>query len=253
MDNENVVRSVVKAMDLLNIVTENSRSLSLNEITQKVDMPKTTVYRLLNSLVFSGYLGIDINGNYETGPKMLFTSNVEKRIENLKDALHHKLIEIRDLTGETVNLGIMHSGGVLYIDSVQSKHSIRLVSEIGSNVPVNITALGKILMFGKTDDEIKRFFRRSKSTEMTSYTIMTVDEFVREVRESEQKGYALDNMEFSLDCKCIAIPVYSSDEEIIAAISVSGVISRVTDEYINKYSEALLEISKELRVDSSLL
>lgn len=241
------VQSLMRALDIMDTILKSETHLSLKKITEIVNLPKPTVYRLISNLTERGYASLDIDGNYQIGHKFILTNTHQKEFLSLKAKVNKFLIELRDYSEETVNLGVLYGDKVLYVDAVESTNQIRLVSEIGGTTPLNNTGLGKALLFSHEENEIRRLLKLGGMEKNTDMTICDVDEFIDEVFKSKKKGFAVDEMEYSVDCRCVAAPIYDTNGKVIAAISVSGPIPRYTVEKSYQVGEKLIEVADRIK------
>lgn len=247
MINKNLeVQSLMRALDILETVGESTSAVSLKTITERVGLPKSTVYRLLSNLESREYVRCNIDGTYQLGLKLLTVSlQVEQSFE-LKQAAHPYLLALNASAQETVHLAILQGGKVLYIDTIESPQSIRLVAKIGASNPVHCTALGKSLLFAQTDEEIARLLRVQGMEKRTEYTIRSIEDFLVEMKVCRARGYAFDEKESALDARCVGAPIFGPKGNVIAAMSVSGPAVRYTREMGAKVGLKLIQAAQEI-------
>lgn len=247
MINKNLeVQSLMRALDILEAVGESTCSVSLKRITERVGLPKSTVYRLLSNLESREYVRCNIDGTYQLGLKLLTVSlQVEQSFE-LKQAAHPYLMALNESAQETVHLAILQGGKVIYIDTIESPQSIRLVAKIGASNPVHCTALGKALLFSHADEEIARLLRVQGMEKRTEYTIRSIEDFLVEMKACRVRGYAFDERESALDARCVGAPIFGAKGTVIASMSVSGPAARYTREMGAKVGSSLMQAAKEI-------
>ena len=240
------VQSLMRALDILEAVGENARAVSLKTITERVGLPKSTVYRLLSNLESREYVRCNADGTYQLGLKLLTVSLQVEQNFALKQATHPYLASLNVSTQETVHLGILQGGKIVYIDTIESPRSIRLVAKIGAVNPVHCTALGKALLFSHTDEEIARLLELHGMERRTEHTIRNVEDFLVEMRNSRARGYAFDEKESALDARCVGAPIYGPKGNVVAAISVSGPAARYSREMGAGVGEKLIQAAREI-------
>lgn len=247
MINKNLeVQSLMRALDILEVVGSSTKAVTLKAITEKVGLPKSTVYRLLSNLESREYVRCNIDGTYQLGLKLLTISlQVEQNFE-LKQAARPYLVALNKETQETVHLAILQGGRVLYIDTIESPQPIRLVARIGACNPVHCTALGKALLFSHSDEEIARLLRIYGMEKRTEFTLRSIEEFQADVHECRLRGYAFDEKESSLDARCVSAPIYGPRVGVTAAISVSGPAVRYSQEMCADVGQQLMKAAKEI-------
>ena len=136
MSNYVEIQSLQRAFDLLDIIGGSSAPLALKEISVQAALPRSSTYRFLRNLEQRGYIRCDTNGKYHLGLKFLLLQQQGDQDFELKKLARPFLERLREATGETVHLGVLFQNRVLYVDSVESPHLIRMVAQIGSTIGV---------------------------------------------------------------------------------------------------------------------
>jgi Transcriptional regulator len=246
---DNLVQSVERAMDIIETLGEYKDGCGITLISKATGLHKSTVHRLLGTLMYKGYVEKDKeNDNYKLSTKILtLASSVLDRmdIRNISKPYIRALCE--DVK-EVVHLSILDIDEAVYIDKVESSKisSIRMHSQIGKRVPLYCTAVGKVLL-SKTDE--KKIFSLLTNKEMIKFTpntISNIEDFIKEVQKAKTDGYAMDNIEHEEGIRCIAAPIYDRKGNVVAAISVSGPIFYITDERIIQIKQKILGTSLEI-------
>ncbi len=216
------VQSIDRVFDILELLSVEHEGLSLTEISQKLDLPTSTVFRLLSVLRSRNYIEKnDSTSVYRLGLGFveltsLYLSNIE-----LKTEAQPYLRNLSKLTGQVVFMGIEQEGELVYIDKYEQFREIRNYCFIGQRRPLYCTALGKTLLTGFSDDEIRNLYDGVEMKPMTPNTITDVERLIGEVHLNRERGYSLDNEEIELDMFCVAAPVYDYRGTVIAAVSTS--------------------------------
>ena len=129
---------------------------------------------------------------------------------------------------ETCNLGVLDGGEVLVIETAESPLSVRMSSKIGNRRYAHSTAVGKVLLAGLTHAEVLRTIRSKGMPRFTNATIVAEDQLLVHLEKVRQQGFALDNRENELHGRCVAAPILSRDRQVMAALSISGPLPRMT-------------------------
>lgn len=160
------------------------------------------------------------------------------------------MLDLSKKTGQTVHLGILNEQEGVYIDKIEGETAIIRFSKIGRGIPLHSTAIGKVLLAFKEPKETQRLLADYQFTEQTPHTIKNRDDFMKQLEQVHQQGYAIDNQENELGVRCIAVPLLNYANEAIAGVSISTLISQVDDEKLANFIKLLkqtgLEISKKL-------
>jgi DNA-binding IclR family transcriptional regulator len=238
-----VLSKVLKIFDLLQ---SHPFGLDLKTISAEAAINKSTAYRFLAHLEREGYLMRDDAGSYMLGMKLLQLGARGNHRTMLDQAAAPVMRDLWKATEETVNVGMLDGGQVLYTGVLESPHAFRLVSKIGMRRPLYSTALGKALLAFAPDEERTHLFSSLNFQAMTPRTITNLMELKRELANVRHQGYALDNEENVMGARCIGAPILNAHREAVAAISLSAPITRIGTEKIEMFAVAVKEAAAEI-------
>ncbi|MBC7342491.1 MAG: IclR family transcriptional regulator [Clostridia bacterium] len=224
------VRAVERALDILECFT-NTTDLTLMEIAERIDLPASTVYRLVSTLAERGYLMRDgATNRYSLGPSVaLLGSKSFKHLDVRKVALP----VMKDLvakTGESVSLYMAIGGKRVCVERVNSPLRLRRVVEVGEQLPLTRGAAGKVLL---------AYLNDSVRSQVESTEGYTVDR--GELERIREKGYAVSHGEREEGVSAVAAPVFDTTGSAVAALSMSGPSFRYTEERVGAYVRAIIE------------
>ncbi|MFW5980991.1 MAG: IclR family transcriptional regulator [bacterium] len=246
-----LIKSIDKAIDLLEVLSKSDSSLGMTEISNILDFPKSTVARILSTLEYRKFIKQDITTKkYKIGLKIFeLGSSIFNDLEIRPIVRPHLKELVKDLD-ETAHLVIYNQGDVVYIDKVDTTHPIRQYSKIGRSAPVHCSAVGKVILAYKPEDVVDEIIKKKGLKKYTDNTITEYRELKKHLKKIKKRGYAVDNCEIQEELRCVAAPVFNYSGKVIAAISVSGPVSRLTKEDINifakKVKKTCMEISSQL-------
>ncbi|MGN7477967.1 IclR family transcriptional regulator [Solibacillus silvestris] len=242
------VQSIERAFNLLEHLSGHPHGMQITRLAEETGLSKSTVHRLLSTLIELKYVKQDMDTErYTIGYRALYLSrnliNTSSLIATAKPYLQ-KLVE--DIN-ETIHLCVVEHEEVVYIDKIESNQTIRMSSRIGSRAPLYCTGVGKMILSGKTDEDVFDIAGRIEFIKKTPNTIITYDEFIEEIFQIRRQGFALDDVENEEGIRCIAVPIYDFSGEIVASFSVSGPCSRITLDWIQSgLAEKLSITAKEI-------
>lgn len=245
------VQSIDRAMQLLEVLSQHVEGVGLLELSERVNLSKSTVHRLLSTLISNGYVKQhEGTGRYHLTMKMfILGSRPIEKLDVLKVSRPY-LEKLRDLSGEVIHLVIMDGSEILYVDKVESENTVRMYSNIGKKGTLYSTSVGKAMLADLDDEEIRRIWNQIEITKKTDYTITDFPSFMEEIRDIREKGYAMDRQENELGVKCMGTSVLDYSSRPVAAFSISGPVQRMTDEKVEELSRHILDakmgISQEL-------
>lgn len=245
------LQTVDRALDILEQVGASGDGLTLTDLSAKVGLSKATVSRLVSSLANRGYVGRDPgNLRYKLGPSILnLTGEFLQSIEFREVAVPH-LRELQRLSEETANLAIMDGTEVVYIDRIESPHAVRASFRVGKRAPISCTALGKAMLAYMDRDQIRLILGNSVFVRSTVHSVTSLEDLLVELDRVRDQGVAVDDQEHQIGVRCFGAPVFDITGRVIAAISVSGPISRIPAERVAELADLVkkagLSISAEL-------
>lgn len=232
-----IVKPVFKALQVLIALGDEHRPLTLTEICHRVRLPKTTVYRYLQTLAQCGFVKHDHQVDmYHLGARLFELGQLAGQQLRIRDVALPVMAALRDRFNETVNMGILDGFDVVYVEMVESHHSLRMQATLGSRDPAFSTALGKaILAF---IDEPARHLP-SRLMQRTVYTLHTRASVMKSLAVVRQQGYALDDQENEDGARCVGAPIFEYPGQVAAAISVSAPASRLGRDQVDPVAEAV--------------
>jgi IclR family KDG regulon transcriptional repressor len=230
-DNRNLVQSVSRSLRILEAMGRSDNPQSLAEITDAVQLPKTTVHRLLETLQCEGYVEQNpITRQFLLSSKILgLAASFLGRLD-VRELARPILMELWQQSQETVHLGLLDNGEVLYVEKLESPHTIRMYSEIGRRAPLHCTGLGKALLANLPTEEIEQIVARRGLQRYTENTLVDQISLLEEIATIRSRGVAFDNEEHEKSVRCVAAPVFDAQGQVIAAISIAGPAFRMTAE-----------------------
>lgn len=229
-----LIQSVVHALDLLEEFRGSSNELGVTDLSNRLNLHKNNVFRLLATLETKGYIEQNKQSeNYRLGLKALQLGQVYIRQSGFLQQAHPVLEQLVAASGETAYVGAIKGNEAVYLDAVESTQTVRIVNRIGQQVPVYATAIGKAQAAFLSEEELDRLL----PDELMPYTPTTVTdkrELKKALKKIEAQGLAVDNEEFERDVRCIAAPVHDYTRKVIGAISISAPAYRMGEERIRK-------------------
>ena len=232
------VESVDRALALLQLLSRSGSGLTLDELTHSSGLPKSSLHRTLAALKRRGFATQQREtGRYFLGPEMLRTAfDFHERLD-VRALLRPLLVRLREEFNETVHVGVLDGGDVVYMDKLESSHPIKMTSAIGGRNPSHCTGVGKVLLAWTypSDASIRAFVAEfGPLRRRTRNTITTTSALAKEMGRIRERGYALDLEESELGVRCIAFPVFVGRSVPQAAISVSAPRERLSDRRLHE-------------------
>ena len=212
--------AVVTAIRVIDALAALQGSASLDELTHAINEPRSSVHRILNTLVESELLQRPgPRGGYRIGPKVMTWGSSFLRAVNLIDEFRAVVTPIVDRIDETMQLAVLDWPDVVFLSHVDSTRPVRLVTEVGRRLPAHATAVGKALLaFSGTS--AADWYRHQEMRRLTPRTATTVEELERQLVKARRRGWAEASQESSENLTCLAAPVRAYDGRVIAAMTI---------------------------------
>jgi IclR family acetate operon transcriptional repressor len=236
------VQSLERAFALLEHMADAGGETGLSELAVRSGLPLPTIHRLMRTLVGSGYVRQQPNRRYALGPRLIRLG--ESAARPLASLARPHLARLVEETGETANMALLDGDAAVYVAQVPSRHAMRMFTEVGRRVGLHCTGVGKALLAGLPDGQVRALLERTGMPRATDHTLTDPAALLAELRTVRQDGYAMDDHEHEMGVRCVAVPVPGSPAP--AAISVSGPSGRVTDEAAKQTVPRLLAAAREL-------
>ena len=222
------VQSLERAFELLELMAEAGGEVALSRLALESGMPLSSIHRLVRTLVARGYVRQLPSRRYVLGPRLIHLGEIASR--TLATWARPHLSRLVDAIGETANLAMLDGDRVVYAAQVPSRHSMRMFTEVGRRVHLHCTGVGKVLLAGLPDDEVREVLARAGMPARTARTLTDPDALLAELHRVAGQGYALDDGEEEAGVRCVAVPLPGGAPA--AAISVSGPEGRLAMEAV---------------------
>jgi IclR family KDG regulon transcriptional repressor len=220
---------LTKVLRIFDALQRSPAGLRLKQISEQTRLNKSTAYRFLSHLEREGYLIREEHGVYMLGMRLFELASASNHESTLRRIATPVLRDVLRVTGETVNLGVLHGLSVVYLEVLESGHEFRMVSRVGARQPIYSTGLGKALAAFLPPETTEKALESVEFQPFTPHTITSFVQFKEELAKIRERGFAIDNEELFLGVRCISAPILNSSGEAIAAISVAGPTSRISD------------------------
>jgi len=237
-----LLSSVLSAARLLSEFSAEDRELGVSELARRLGLGKSTVHRLLVTLC-AGHL-LERNprtGRYRLGLRMYELGALVSVHMDLHDAAAPFLGEVRNRTGETVQVGVLDGREVVYVERLESTQTIRLFGRVGHRVLAHCTSTGKVLLAHLSESELERLLDGWVLESRTPYTITDADALRDELARVRRRGYGENVQEAEMGVASVAAPIRDSSGEVVAALSVAGPVMRLDGRSMSRFASVARE------------
>ena len=238
-----VVRAVARALDILDRLESASGGMSLADLAEAVDLPKSSVFRYLSTLQSRGYVQQDrVTGDYRPGLRAI--PSHARHLDLLRERARPLMEALRDRLGETINLAVLDGSRITYLEILESNRAMRLAARDGDRVPVHSSALGKAICAALPDAEVVAILQDEGMPKMTANTITRIPDFLAQLEQVRRTGYAIDDREHEDDGRCVAVAIPNGG--VPAAISLSAPAVRFAMDEVDEVAAALTKAAASL-------
>lgn len=219
-----MILSVSKAMELLQILSRAGKPLLLKEISALCGYPKSTVFGLLTTMRMYDVVTQTSDGRYTLGVRLFEYGQQVKRSWNISQAARPYMEHLCQQTGASVVLSFCEGGSVITLDQAETKSGLRVVSEIGSRLPIYCTSQGKVFLAHMPRTSAETVLRSQSMTPFTPHTITDIAVLMQEIDRCRADGYAVENGEYRIGLRSVSAPVYTAEGNARYAVSVIGML-----------------------------
>ena len=231
--------SVKKAFKIVQTIADSSAGIGVSALAKQLRMGKSTVHGITSTLEELGVLVRDpLQKKYTVGYTLLELSRKAYRKMELRETARVPMEILMEKVGETVFLGIMNGDHITVLDVVESHNEMKITSPPGTRLPLLAGATGKVFLAQLEERKAKEIVQKMGLKRYTSKSVVDPKKFLKDVQEAKRMGYAIDNEEYLIGVRAIAVPIQTASLPP-AAIWVVGFTSNLNDQ---KMEKIILEI-----------
>lgn len=242
------MQTVSRAVEVLNFLSTGPKTLI--EVTNHLGTHKSTILRLLQTLERSKYTSRDDDGKWMIGTQFIQIANTSINSLDVRSVARPYLKKLEHECGHTVHLAQLLGKDLVYIEKIEGSDNVLMYSRIGKSLPIHASAIGKAIY--SFLDEVKRgeIDKTLTFQKFTPKTLTNKQDFAKEIKKIQKKGWSADNGEFEANMNCIAVPVFDEHGRVRMGISISTLKVIAPESKLKNYLPALTEtaesIAKEL-------
>ncbi len=241
------VQSVDRALLIIETLAEDDEGYRLTDLAVRTGLSPSTVHRLLTALEKRRFVQFDrAESKWHVGARSFTVGATFARRRNFSAQALPYLRKLRDVTRETANLAVVDDESIIVLTRMESREIMRSLTKVGGRVAMVASGVGKAVLATYSDEDVSAIIRHHGLPRMTEKSIVRPGELFRELERIRRQGYAVDDEEACMGLRCIASVVYNDCSEPVAAISVSGMTSRLTDDRLAGLGQTVREVAAEL-------
>jgi IclR family acetate operon transcriptional repressor len=240
-------QSLKRALTLLQRLAEAPGGMQLTDLSYQLGMPVATVHRLLATFEELDFVEQDDEqGLWYVGLNAFTVGNAFLNRRDFVAIARPHMHALVDQCGETVNLGVLDDGEVVFVSQIESPEVMRMIVRLGSRSPIHASGVGKALLAGMPERRVARILERRGLPRYTERTLDNPAALYAELEQTRQRGYALDDEEHAVGLRCVAAAIFDENAQALAAISLSGPKARMVDDRLGELGQAIRQTAAEI-------
>jgi len=210
--------AVEKTLAVLEALADHTR---ITDIARVTGLPKSTVHRLLRTMVDRGFATPTSDG-YLTGPRVLALAGKVLRPMDTVERARPFLRALQESTGCTVHLAVLFGDELVYVDKIEANKPYRMASRLGMPLTAHGTAIGKAVLASLSTSELDAFVRRTGLPGRTPRTITSASRLKSQLARVRRSGFALDDEENETGVRCVGAAIRDHAGVVIGGLSASS-------------------------------
>lgn len=241
------IASVQRAIQILEALTDGPDGAGARDLARQLDIPRSSVQRILQTLELSGAVVQNTETRqYHAGPAILqigfsFVQDLDVR----RIAIPY-MERLREASKESVGLTVRMGDTRIYVELLESEFELRAKPMLGRSYPLYSGAPGRVILSYLSDREINRILEDISLVQYTPNTPASPERLWELIRQTRKNGYAIAYEETMLGLSTIAVPILDHQKKAVAAMSISGPVSRFNHDEMECVRDPLLEAAKAI-------
>lgn len=243
-----MVPALVQGLGILSLFDGETRSFTAPEIARRLSLPRTKVFRLLQTLQSLDYLRCsDDKRQFTLGPALLRGGFAYLASLDLVEVAQPILQRLRDDTGLSAHMVIRDAREIVYVSRFPGRSTIAGGVHIGTRFPVHATIMGRMTIVDMDDKQLAQLFRGYTMRRFTRQTPTSLKALKTLLEQDRKRGYAVSQAFFEDGVSAIAAPVRDGDNGIVAAINVTAVNAHIDEQTMHgELKDAVLDAAREI-------
>lgn len=239
-------RSLRRAISILGLIHDSGRAQRVADVVASLGIPKSTAYELIRVMAAEGLVAPTEDGRFALGRRLHeLGTGYSVQVDLLREGTRI-VRELRDETGETVQLSIMDGTLMQVLLKEEGNRAVRIISNVGSRVPVNWAAAGRLLVSDLDDTTLTRLLADTARPSPTGRAETDPARLIAQIRRYRAQGHAVEIGETNEQAGCVSAPVFDASGAVVAALSVVAPEQRLQSADFTVLVEAALRKSADL-------
>lgn len=246
VDEKNTINSIKRAIQILNLYRDGERYIGITEMARRLDLSKTTVFRIVRSLEAEGWLVQSSDSSkYGLGFEILAVASSLYRRYDWRDIVLEVMTDLKNVVDETVILSAYAVDAGICIEKVDCAEQIKLASERGQIIPLHAGATGKTLLANLPKEERKRILQK-ELVRYTDRTLVDPEKLWEELDQIQKQGYAVTTGESNEGAMAIGVPIFDREGKLLYGLSVAGPLERMQQKGEEFLKESIIRAAEQM-------
>ena len=229
-ENNGKVKSLSKAIDILDALSASRSGLSLSDLSQRCGFPKSTTHALASTMRDRGLLRQLPDGNYALGIRLFEYGSAVSRGFDISAIARPYLESLSSLTGSNSVITMLDGTGAVSFDYAVSASGVQIMPEIGVRLPLHCTSQGKLMLAYMSEQKVRSMMKRRGMRGFTPHTIVEAEDLTLQLSDIRENGYAIEDGEYKVGLRSVSAPVFDNSGELRYALTTIGFFRRVRSE-----------------------
>ncbi len=244
MENNAKVKSLSKAISILDLLSSHSAGMTLSQISAELSVPKSTAHALLSTMRDRGLVQQLSTGAYSLGMRLFEYGCAVSRGLDITAVSRPYLERLAVLTGANSVITMLSVDTAVSFDYARSPSGVQILPQIGERLPLHATSQGKLLLSSLSDSRVRVILKGAGMPSFTPHTFVTSQELIESLDEIRENGYAVEDGEYKIGLRSVSAPVYDSSGELKYALTAIGFFRRKDSE---EFKEAIAHTVEEAK------
>lgn len=229
-ENKGKIKSLNKAIDILDALTSAHGGISLGELSSRCGLPKSTAHALVSTMRDRGLIHQLSDGTYAMGMRMFEYGSAVSKAFDIASVARPYLESLSSLTGANSVITMYDDYSAVSFDYAVSSTGVQIIPEIGVKLPLHCTSQGKLLLAYLTDRKIISMFRDKELIQYTPHTTVQTDRLLKEIADIRSVGYSVEDGEYKIGLRSVSAPVIDNSGTLRYALSTVGFFRRTSSD-----------------------
>lgn len=235
-----------RAFRVLEAVAQSVDPISATEVAAFIDADKSTAYRMLSTLVDTGYIIRDEpSKRYRLSYKVISLTRNLLADNPISQMIQQAMLSLSSVTHETIHYAVLEGSKTILVSKVKGRQLVSVDFQLGDQARLYCTSVGKAILAFQDDSFIEKIIGEGLP-QITQQTITDPMEFRKELQQIRTKGFAIDEREMADDMRCVAVPIFEYGGRVSKGLSISGPITRFSLEKLEELRKPMQKTAREV-------